>query len=115
MKVLRKYDFSELFIEISEHVVERWRERVDDTMECKKDILKFVQECASKKDGIWHLGNGFYLLDDDVVIYIPPKEKYKFIKIATVYGRVSENPVLLNINKLQKKLYKYGKVNLSLR
>ena len=103
----RDFYLSNLFL--TDHFVQRWKERVDPNMS-SEDILNYIDSLHNIKWGIQYESSNFYSLDNDIVIVAMPNNGK--IELITVFGRKSENPILTNLQYSNQIYYKYGKAEL---
>jgi hypothetical protein len=108
---IKHLEFRDLEIVPTNHFIQRWKERIDPNMSIG-EILSYIKYLSNIKWGICNSKQDHFILDNDIVI-VACKSKDNKIILVSVLGRISENPILTNIEFYSKQVYNiYGKVRL---
>lgn len=98
-------------VEVDFHALERWNQRVGPiiTHEVLTNIFKVA--ILINPDRILVLERGLAILDNEIVFSFEVKDS--LLTVTTFFGRISLNPVLLNVDTLRKyNLHSQEEINL---
>lgn len=118
---LSMYSFTKDCISINEcigvrttiHGLKRWNDRIteQEIYKTNREFEIYLNNCF-KNNSIIHLYNDFFLIDNDIVGIFHQEGSY--LKLITVYGRRSNNPLLYDMKSFAKNRKKYGKMKINL-
>ena len=101
---------------VTNHFVQRWRERVKvPSIYYRNDLIQYLETILRDKR-IEQINDNHFIIDDDIIIvgkYSNNNNKFVFI---TTYGSTKDNPILYNmcvVGDVNENLRKYGKLSLN--
>lgn len=104
-------------LDISDHFLERWNERVGRLRFEKKDELAaYINRNYNNRD-VEHLWGDHYLIDGIMGgIYVTARREGEKVVLITTLGTYTDNPIIYNMitsGEINKTIRKYGKIDLA--